>query len=261
MVDAAAAYRDPSPPSFVRLAADPLRWRLLSELARGDHRVRELCELVGRPQNLVSYHLGRLREQRLVSHRRSSADAREAYYTLDLARCRELLDAAGGALHPALRHRSADHDRGEARPPVRVLFLCTGNSGRSQIAEALLRHQAGGAAEAFSAGSHPKPVQADAKRVMQERGIDISGQRSKPLTEFTARHFDYVISLCDRVREVCPEFPGAMAMHWSIADPAAESGSAAERSAAFERTATELATRIAFLLVRIQHTPAISEVI
>ena len=89
-----------------------------------------------------------------------------------------------------------------------MLFLCTGNSARSQMAEALCEQLSGGAVRAASAGSHPKPLHPNAVRVMRERGIDIAGRRSKHLDEFAGRRFDYVISLCDRVREVCPEFPG-----------------------------------------------------
>ncbi len=257
----AAVSRESLPPSFVRLAAHPLRWRLLSELAGGDHRVRELCVLLDRPQNLVSYHLGRLRDERLVTMRRSSADRREAYYALELARCGELLDAAGDALHPGLRRGPGARDPHADRPRAQVLFLCTGNSARSQIAEALLEHQSGGTIRAFSAGSHPKPVHADAVRVLRERGIDISGRRSKPLTDFTGRRLDFVVSLCDRVREVCPEFPGAAVTHWSIADPAAAAGDAGERLAAFRRTATELATRITFLLALVERDHTTTEVI
>ena len=82
---------------------------------------------------------------------------------------------------------------------------------------------------------------------MRERGIDLEGRRSKHLDEFTGRRFDYVISLCDRVREVCPEFPGAQAIHWSVRDPAREPG-----TGAFERTAAELETRIGFFLATIR---------
>src|SRR5262249_14286836 len=83
-----------APPSFVRLAGHPLRWRLLAELARGDRRVRELVSLVGQPQNLVSYHLRKLRADDLVAARRSAFDARDAYYHLDLANCADALAAA-----------------------------------------------------------------------------------------------------------------------------------------------------------------------
>ena len=92
-----------APPEFLQLAGHPLRWRLLGELARSDRMVHELTGLVGEPQNLVSYHLGKLRDARLVSARRSSADRRDAYYTVDLTRVGDLLSATGGALHPGLR--------------------------------------------------------------------------------------------------------------------------------------------------------------
>src|SRR5882672_9586810 len=90
-------------PEFLQLAGHPLRWRLLGELARSDRMVSELTGLVGEPQNLVSYHLGKLRDGRLVSARRSSADRRDTYYTVDLARIGGGLSASGGALHPGLR--------------------------------------------------------------------------------------------------------------------------------------------------------------
>ena len=93
----------PPAADFLRLAAHPLRWELLSALARSDRQVHELTALPGRPQNLVSYHLGQLRSAELVSARRSSADARDAYYTADLDRLGALLAAAGRALHPGLR--------------------------------------------------------------------------------------------------------------------------------------------------------------
>src|SRR5262245_9802699 len=89
--------------TFLTLAGHPLRWRLMAELARSDRRVHELTDLVGQPQNLVSYHLGRLRAGQLVSVRRSSADRRDTWYALDLDRCAESLAATGGALHPGLR--------------------------------------------------------------------------------------------------------------------------------------------------------------
>jgi ArsR family transcriptional regulator, arsenate/arsenite/antimonite-responsive transcriptional repressor / arsenate reductase (thioredoxin) len=262
-VIATAGDAESSPPPFLRLAGHPLRWRLLSELARSDRRVGELCTLAGRRQSLVSYHLRRLRDGRLVSVRRSAADGRDIYYTLDLARCSELLSSAGVSLHPGLaptppRPRAA---RRLGVTPARVLFLCTGNSARSQIAEALAEQLSGGAVSAASAGSKPKPLHANAVRVMRERGIDISACRPQHLDEFAAQRFDYVISLCDRVREVCPEFPGEPRLiHWSIPDPAREPGSDEETLPAFERTADELAARIPFLLDRIASTAQAQEV-
>jgi protein-tyrosine-phosphatase/DNA-binding transcriptional ArsR family regulator len=239
---------DLAPPDFLQLAGHPLRWRLLGELARSDRMVHELTGAVGEPQNLVSYHLGKLRDGRLVSARRSSADRRDTYYGLDLARVGGLLSAAGGALHPGLRLTRPSGDKGGI-DPVRILFLCTGNSARSQMAEALARARSGGAIEAVSAGSHPKPLHSNALRVMREEyGLDLASQTSKHLDRFAGQSFDWVISLCDRVREVCPEFPGhPEVIHWSIANPA--TGDADDVTyPLFRQTAADLATRIDFLL-------------
>jgi len=210
-----------APPEFLQLAGHPLRWRLLAELARSDRTVHELTGLVGEPQNLVSYHLGKLRDGRLVSTRRSDADRRDAYYTVDLTRIGNQLSSTGGALHPGLR-LAPRLVHGSVSGPVRVLFLCTGNSARSQMAEALVRVRSGGAVEAHSAGSHPKPMHPNAVRVMrEEHGIDLTGQVSKHLDVYAGQRFDQAISLCDKVREVCPEFPGhPEPTHWSMPNPA-----------------------------------------
>src|SRR4051794_1941826 len=251
----------PSPPPFLRLAGHPLRWRLLSELARSDRRVGELCELAGQRQSLVSYHLRQLRDGGVVTARRSLADGRDTYYVLELARCGELLVSAGTSLHPGLALPGGPHP-GRPVARARVLFLCTGNSARSQMAEALAEQLSAGAVRAASAGSHPKPLHPNAVRVMRERGIDLAGRRSKHLSEFTSRRFDYVISLCDRVREVCPEFPGTpQAIHWSVRDPGRAPGPDDETLPAFEETAVELETRIAFLLEAINQPTDSQEVI
>jgi ArsR family transcriptional regulator, arsenate/arsenite/antimonite-responsive transcriptional repressor / arsenate reductase (thioredoxin) len=252
----ATGHGEGSPPRFLRLAGHPLRWQLLSELARSDRRVGELCLLADRPQSLVSYHLRQLRNGGLVSLRRSAADGRDTYYVLDLARCGELLASAGVALHPALSPTTPPPRRRDgASTSAHALFLCTGNSARSQMAEAFCNQLSDGAANAVSAGSHPKPLHPDAVRVMGARGIDISGRRSKHLSQFAGERFDYVISLCDRVREVCPEFPGGPELiHWSIPDPAREPGPDEETLPAFEHTAAELETRISFLIEAIKAT-------
>jgi protein-tyrosine-phosphatase/DNA-binding transcriptional ArsR family regulator len=244
----AELHRD-VPPDFLQLAGHPLRWRLLRALTRSDRRVHELSGLVGEPQNLVSYHLGKLRDARLVSARRSDADRRDAYYTVDLARIGSLLSATGAALHPGLRlPPPARHAAGPGR--VRVLFLCTGNSARSQMAEALARALSAGAVEAYSAGSHPKPMHPNAVRVMRdEHGLDLSGQASKHIDVFVGQRFDRVISLCDRVREVCPEFPGPPeTIHWSLPNPASGDADDDASYPLFQQTAAELVTRIEFLL-------------
>jgi protein-tyrosine-phosphatase len=230
-------------PPLLHLAAHPVRWAIINELAHSDLRVRELTAVLDERQNLISYHLRRLRSGGLVSTRQSSFDARDTYYRVDLARCGELLSETGAALHPALRLEAPPVP--EAADTPRVLFLCTGNSGRSQMAEALLRDMAPDRAHAFSAGSLPKPVHPDAIGTMAERGIDISRAESKHLSVFAVERFDHVVSLCDRVREVCPEFPGSPATaHWSVPDPAREP----DGPAAFARVADELTERIGFFL-------------
>jgi protein-tyrosine-phosphatase len=129
------------------------------------------------------------------------------------------------------------------------------------MAEALVEELAGGSVEARSAGSHPKPLHPNAVRAMGEHGIDLQGRRSKHLSEFSGESFDYVVSLCDRVREVCPEFPGHPdTIHWSIPDPGREGGDDDQSYPAFQRTAAELATRVPFLLDLIEYTQSSQEV-
>jgi len=244
-----------------------LRWQLLIELARSDRQVSELAELIGQRQSLTSYHLGQLRDGGLVTMRRSSADKRDTYYSLDLATYGDELAAAGAALHPGLRLVPADSTapvtgpgRRPARRPVRVLFLCTGNSSRSQMAEALLERMGGARVAAASAGSNPKPVHPNAVRVMREHAIDISGRYPKHLSVFADQRFDYVISLCDRVREVCPQFRGSpVVAHWSMPDPASEPVVDGSDYPPFVRAANELKTRIHFLLQAIDSTAASTE--
>ena len=135
-------------------------------------------------------------------------------------------------------------------PTIRVLFLCAGNSCRSQMAEGLLRRLVPpGVGEVVSAGTAPKPVHGDAIRILAEIGIDISAQRSKPLEEFLGQEFDYAITLCDEAQQTCPAFPGAARrLHWSLPDPAAAQGTDRERMAAFRTVRNELAARIEGLM-------------
>lgn len=123
----------------------------------------------------------------------------------------------------------------------RVLILCTGNSARSQMAEGLLRHDAGERFTVESAGTKPSSVRSEAIAVMNELGIDISAQRSKHVDEFRGQRFDYVITVCDNAREACPVFFGATKrLHHSFEDPAALDGSEAERLALFRHVRDEL---------------------
>jgi arsenate reductase len=133
----------------------------------------------------------------------------------------------------------------EGAQPIRVLFVCTHNSARSQMAEALLRRHGGDAFEVTSAGTEPGRVHPLAIQAMAEVGIDMSDARSKSVAQFLDEPFDYVITVCDQARQVCPVFPGAHeSLHWDYADPSIVEGSDEERLAAFRRTATAIAERI-----------------
>ena len=123
----------------------------------------------------------------------------------------------------------------------RVLILCTANSARSQMAEGLLRHDAGGQFEVESAGAKPTQVRPEAIEVMREIGIDLSGHRSKSIDEFAAEAFDYVMTVCDNAREACPVYPGQTTrIHKNFEDPAAATGSEEDRLAAFRRVRDQL---------------------
>lgn len=127
----------------------------------------------------------------------------------------------------------------------RVLILCTGNSARSQMAEGLLRHLAGGRLSVRSAGVAPKQVNPLAVRAMDAIGVDIRAQRAQHLDEFLRQPFDTVITVCDRAAEACPNFPRqAQRIHWSLPDPAAAEGDEAQRLAAFGRVRDELQRRL-----------------
>jgi len=132
-----------------------------------------------------------------------------------------------------------------ANEPIRVLFVCTGNSARSQIAEALLNRFGGDDFEVESAGTQPRGVNPLAIAVLAENGIAWHHARSKSINEFLDRRFDYVITVCDRARESCPVFPGSVnSLHWGLDDPAEVEGSDEERLAAFRRTENELTLRL-----------------
>ncbi len=130
--------------------------------------------------------------------------------------------------------------------PIRVLFVCTGNSARSILAEALLRQRGGDRFEIRSAGTAPKGIHPLTLRVLAEAGIDASWARSTSVSEFTDQPFDYVITVCDQARQACPVFPGVhQSLHWGYEDPAAAEGDEAARLQVFRRVFTQLGERIA----------------
>jgi protein-tyrosine-phosphatase/DNA-binding transcriptional ArsR family regulator len=236
------------------MAAHPLRWQLLAALGDSDYRVRELSARVDQPQSLVSYHLRLLRDAGMVVATRSSADGRDSYYHLDLDRCARALADSCSELHPALRPdptRNPPLSGPRRARPVAVHFVCTGNSSRSPIAEALLRRRIADGVTVTSAGSRPKPhMHPDTVRVLREiYGIDASEQRPRHLDELADHRFDQVITLCDRAREVCPEFPDhPRRAHWSVRDPATPGDTAEATYPAFLHAAADIDTRVGHLL-------------
>jgi arsenate reductase len=141
--------------------------------------------------------------------------------------------------------RATGRERPMPADPIRVLFVCTHNSARSQIAEALLKRYGGDDFEVHSAGTEVTRVNPYALRVIEEAGVDWSGARSKSINEFLAQRFDYVITVCDRARATCPVFPGSSnTLHWGLDDPSEAEGTDEEKLAAFRRTATEVSARL-----------------
>jgi arsenate reductase len=169
-----------------------------------------------------------------IARQRADLDRLEAEL-LDL----ELTISAAG------RARAARKELPVSDVPIRVLFVCTGNSARSQIGEALLGRIGGPDFEVFSAGTEPKGVNPYAVRVLAEHGIDWSDATSESVEAYVDRPFDYVITVCDRARQSCPVFPGSYdSLHWGLEDPAEVEGTDEEKLAAFRHAALELTLRI-----------------
>lgn len=243
-------------PDVLKLVSHEVRWHLLQMLAYSDYRVQDLVARLHLPQNLVSYHLKLLRNAQLVTERRSTADERFVFYSLDVEQFRGRYLSAGQILHPAVALAPIWPDHGSLRlqAPLRVLFLCTENSARSQMAEALLRHLSHGAVQAYSAGSQPAPqLHPLARRCMEERGIDMSGAVPKHFEQFLGQHFDAIVTVCDRMMESCPTLPGdPERIHWSFLDPAMVEGTESEQMRAFEQISLQLSTRLRLLLTLLE---------
>jgi arsenate reductase len=214
--------------------ADVARLRLVVALRRLGVAPREAGRLASLclEQGAVDLGLGpMLAEQRAaIARQRDDLDRLEGEL-MDL----EQTIAAGGRA----RRVSPVPD------PIRVLFVCTHNSARSQIAEALLQRYGGADFEVHSAGTEATRVNPFAIRVLADSGIDWSGARSKVITEFLDQQFDYVITVCDRARETCPVFPGSTnTLHWGLDDPSEVEGTDEQKLAAFRRTGQEVAGRL-----------------
>jgi len=231
---------------MLQVLGHELRWKLADQLSRSDLKVGELTEATGEAQNLVSYHLRLLRDAGVVHERRSSADGRDIYYTLDRAAVTKGLLGAIASLNPgAARPGPGDSARPLRRHVASVLFLCTGNSARSQIAEAMLGGLGWRHVIVRSAGTHPTSVHPQVFEVLESRGLRSGNLRSKSITEFADRNFDYVVTLCDIARTESIQWSGKpRRLHWSIPDPVSARGGRGAVAKAFGLVADEIEVRV-----------------
>jgi protein-tyrosine-phosphatase/DNA-binding transcriptional ArsR family regulator len=226
----------------LKVLADDTRWKLINALRHSDHQAGELAAQCALPQNLVSYHLGLLRQAGLVQAHRSDADARVFYYGLDLAGLRQAYQQIGASL-------PLPHGAPAALPTTTVVFLCTHNSARSQMAEGWLRQLSGGGVSARSAGIEPTTLDSRAVQVMAEAGVDIGYQQAKGLDAVANHHPGLVVTVCDRARESCaPCLDAPLQLHWSIPDPVRKADQVEEPLEAFRATRDELRVRVEALL-------------
>jgi ArsR family transcriptional regulator, arsenate/arsenite/antimonite-responsive transcriptional repressor / arsenate reductase (thioredoxin) len=241
-------------PRVLGVLAHDLRWTIVGLLVPGDLRTGEIVARTGQPPSLVSYHLARLRDAGLVSVRRSAADGRDSYHALDLDALGRAVVGVADRIHPGLLAETAPAPipgppaQGLRRPgqPPQALFICSGNSSRSPMAEGWLNHLGAGRVTARSAGVTPAPLHPLAIAAMAEHGVDISGHQATPLDAMAGQSFARVITLCDRARENCGDLPAtSAAVHWSIPNPAQAHPPDLD---AFRATARELRTRIRYLL-------------
>jgi protein-tyrosine-phosphatase len=216
-------------------------------LVEGDLRVREVVAATGEAPNLITYHLAQLRAAGLVWTRRSAADGRDSYYALDLDAVGAAMRDVARAIHQALPLGGMESVAGRpTTAPRRVLFICSGNSSRSQLAEGWCRHLGGPGVAAASAGTAPTSLHPLAVAAMAEQGIDISSQKTKHVDVYSDDTFDRVVTLCDRAREACPDPPNAkVTAHWSIPNPADAHPADLD---AYRATAKELRMRVRYLL-------------
>ena len=177
----------------------------------------------------------------LIKGQRDAVERQRA----DLDRLESELTDLEMTIEAAGRARRRTEEKTMPADPIRVLFVCTGNSARSQLGEALLADMGGTDFAAFSAGTDPKGVNPFAVRALAEIGIDWSAATSKSVNDYLGQPFDYVITVCDRARQTCPVFPGQHnSLHWGLEDPAEVEGTDTDKLAAFRRTRTEVAVRL-----------------
>lgn len=221
----------------LKLIADETRWRILRALRTSDRHVGEIVAQTGLPQNLVSYHLGILRQAGLVQQHRSDADGRATYYGISLGEVSARYRQIGTDLAIPSRLPTTEISA------VTVLFLCRANSARSQIAEGWLRTLTGGRIVVRSGGTQPAQLHPLATQVMAEAGVDIGHQQAKSIISLTDLAPDVVVTVCDVAREECALWPEVKTrLHWSIPDPVVVTG-AEEQLVAFRAVRDELRGR------------------
>jgi protein-tyrosine-phosphatase len=238
---------------FVTLLANPAIWTTVQALARSDAHVADLQAHTGFSAAALDHALDQLSAVGLITSRPSDADPQVVYYQLHVDRLAALAQTTLTALHPSLTLAPPPTEAPAPPQPVhpRVLFLCTHNSARSQIAEGLLRMISGGAVDAYSAGVAPASLHPLARESLERVGAFTESMASKHMDVFAGQHFDYVITVCDQAREVCPTFPNAdQQLHWSLPDPA--SAEVARQPKAFQAVSIELAQRLRYLLTFIE---------
>ncbi len=240
------------PQHLLALLAERGGWHLVGLLAWSDYRLADLQEQTGLSADILQEYLAVLREQGVLSERQSDARPDEMFYRLHLEAMRDAFAAVGAAIHPVVGGVEDVDAAGLAKRKPRVLFLCTANSARSQMAEGLMRHFSKGNVEVFSAGARPAQVHPLAIKTMADAGIDISQQYSKHVDDLADQQFDYVITVCDHQREACPVFPGDPdRIHWSLPDPASAEQDD-ERERAFKSTANHLRNLIRHFLILLE---------
>jgi protein-tyrosine-phosphatase/DNA-binding transcriptional ArsR family regulator len=238
--------------SLLKLFADDTRWRLIGALRLSDLQAGELAAHCALPQNLVSYHLGLLRAAGLVQAHRSDADARVFYYGLDLVALQQAYRQIGAAL-------PLPGSAPTTLPTTNVVFLCTHNSARSQMAEGWLRQLSGGRVSVRSAGVEPTALDSRAVQVMAEAGVDIGYQQAKGLDVIRNHRPGLVVTVCDRARESCaPCLDAPVQLHWSIPDPVRKADQAEEPLDAFRAARDELRVRVEGLLGDLQELAPLS---
>lgn len=228
--------------AVLKLLADDTRWQLIGALRHSDRHAGELAAQCHLPQNLLSYHLGLLRQAGLVHAHRSDADARVFYYGLDLIALQQAYQQIGAAL-PLPSGAPA------VLPPTTVVFVCTHNSARSQMAEGWLRQLSGGRVSVRSAGAEPTALDARAVQAMAEAGVDIGYQQAKGPEAVQNERLGIVVTVCDRAREACaPCLDAPLQLHWSVHDPVRKADHIENPLTAFRAARDELRVRVEGLL-------------